>query len=43
LGPSALSGALGSSTVGTAETMLRGELDLLSDEIPQGEKTRLAG
>lgn len=41
LGPSALSGALGSSIVGTAETMLRGELDLLSDEIPHGREDEI--
>ena len=38
LGPSGLSGALFSSTVGTVETVLRAELDLLSDEVPHGQE-----
>ncbi len=39
--PSALSGALVSSTVGTIQTWLRANLDLLSDEIPHGQEDRI--
>jgi|GEM_PF-4368609 hypothetical protein len=38
LQPSGLSGALFSSAVGTVETILRANLDLLSDEIPHGQE-----
>jgi hypothetical protein len=39
--PSALSGALVSSTAGTVETVLRAELDLLSDEVPHGQEDEI--
>jgi hypothetical protein len=39
--PSALSGALASSTVGTIQTWLRANLDLLSDEIPHGQEEKI--
>jgi len=39
--PSALSGALVSSTAGTFETWLRANLDFLSDEIPHGQEDKI--
>ena len=39
--PSALSGALVSSTTGTIETLVREDLDRLSDEIPHGEEDKI--
>jgi hypothetical protein len=39
--PSALSGALVSSTAGTIQTWLRANLDLLSDEVPHGEEDKI--
>jgi hypothetical protein len=39
--PSALSGALVSSTAGTIQTWMRANLDLLCDEIPHGEEDKI--
>jgi hypothetical protein len=39
--PSALSGALVSATAGMVETVLRAELDPLSDKIPYGEEEKI--
>ncbi len=39
--PSALSGALVSATAGTVETVLRAELDPLSDKIPHGQEEKI--
>jgi hypothetical protein len=39
--PSGLSGALVSSVVGSAETVLRAGLDLLSDKIPHGQEDEI--
>jgi hypothetical protein len=41
LSPSGLSGALVSSTVGTIQTLLRAELDELSDEVPDGQEAAI--
>ncbi len=39
--PSALSGDLGSSVIGTAETLLREKLDPLHDKIPHGQEDKI--
>lgn len=41
LRPSALSGDLGSSVIGTAETLLREKLDPLHDKIPHGQEDKI--